>query len=125
MNLYIALHHHRHGTSPILIAAKKLGYHDDMWEGDGMEDSDHATQVVYDVAWLLSLNGRPPSGFRDLACVDFKIGGRTLHVAFAGELSWGDEPDGWGYRCIRALERLGVANALWNSAAGRKQTGKS
>jgi hypothetical protein len=107
-------------TAAILKAAKKLGYHDDMWDGDDLEDSDRATQVVRDVAWLKDGGTRLGGGFRDQAFMEFKVGKRTLYLSFAGEMSWGDEPDGWGYRYTRALERLGVASALWKSASGRK-----
>lgn len=54
-------------------------------------------------------------GFRDIATLTQKINGSDVTVFFAGEMSWGDEPDGGGYQLLRALSRLGIGDALWNA----------
>ena len=48
---------------------------------------------------------------RDLACrPDPEHPGRKVVVA--GELSWGDEPDGFGYQTLKRAFGLGIAQAL-------------
>lgn len=38
--------------------------------------------------------------------------GDTTQVVFAGELSWGDEPTGYGYQTMNAVERLNITKTL-------------
>jgi hypothetical protein len=50
-------------------------------------------------------------GFRDLAFrIDPEKPGRKVVVA--GELSWGDEPDGRGYQMLKKAFGLGIAQSL-------------
>lgn len=35
-----------------------------------------------------------------------------IHIATAGELSWGDEPEGYGYQTISRMQILGYGEAL-------------
>ena len=46
------------------------------------------------------------SGYRDCATRLFKAGRKEYHIHVAGEMSWGDEPDGAGYQTIKAALML-------------------
>ena len=37
---------------------------------------------------------------------------RKQYIVVAGELSWGDEPDGWGYQSLKRAFQLGITQAL-------------
>lgn len=53
--------------------------------------------------------------YRDCTWSGVKINGTKVSVLFAGERSWGDEPDGAGYIELRALARSGTFDALYNA----------
>ncbi len=57
-------------------------------------------------------NFREQTGARDAATHFYTIGRRKVTLIFAGEMSWGDTPDGTGYQAIRALYRLGIGKKL-------------
>jgi len=57
----------------------------EIWEGGGARDS--TTRVV-------------------------TIGKQTVRVLTCGDMSWGDEPNGWGYQTLRDADRLGILDAL-------------
>jgi hypothetical protein len=44
---------------------------------------------------------------RDAACRVIKQEGKPLRIVVAGDMSWGDEPDGYGYTTLRDAARLG------------------
>jgi hypothetical protein len=48
----------------------------------------------------------------DTALRDITLGDRDYRIVFAGEMSWGDEPDGTGYRWMRRAIRTGLTNIL-------------
>jgi hypothetical protein len=54
-------------------------------------------------------NGR---GSRDSAGRDVQCGGATCRVIFAGEPSWGDEPDGHGYRLLKRATLSGLSDLV-------------
>jgi hypothetical protein len=49
---------------------------------------------------------------RDSTSRDVKLGGKTYRVLTAGDMSWGDEPSGFGYETIRDASRLGILDLL-------------
>lgn len=51
-----------------------------------------------------------PSNSRDSVCRDLPNTDRL--VIFAGEPSWGDEPDGHGYTLLKAMTRLSLSTLL-------------
>lgn len=53
--------------------------------------------------------------YRDVASVTQKINGKKVTILFAGDMSWGDEPQGTGYAVMKALYNLGVGDMLWKS----------
>ena len=54
-------------------------------------------------------NGR---GSRDSAGREVQCGGETCRVIFAGEPSWGDEPDGHGYHLLKRAMLSGLSDLL-------------
>jgi hypothetical protein len=51
-------------------------------------------------------------GARDMGDLHVTIGGRKVIILYAGEMSWGDTPEGEGYQTLQALWRLGIADKL-------------
>lgn len=51
-------------------------------------------------------------GGRDTSYRSYTILGRTFYAVFAGEMSWGDEPDGEGYQLLKNLDRVGVLSLI-------------
>ncbi len=51
-------------------------------------------------------------GSRDSAGRDVQCGGETCRVIFAGEPSWGDEPDGHGYRLLKRAALSGLSDLV-------------
>ena len=98
--------------------SEKLGL--ETTEFDGMSDDEILQYVAEDMElakdWALG------GGCRDLAEGTFHVGGKAITIQFAGEMSWGDEPDGAGYTGLRALYRLGILGALLEDL---KKPGKS
>lgn len=38
--------------------------------------------------------------------------GKDVRILFAGDMSWGDEPGGWGYECLRDVHKYGIESLL-------------
>lgn len=51
----------------------------------------------------------------DLAYDHLVVNGCHVDVYFAGEMSWGDEPEGGGYQLIKLMLRTGVASAFFKA----------
>ena len=49
---------------------------------------------------------------RDSTSRVIAFGKKKLRVLTAGEMSWGDEPSGWGYQTLRDADRLGLLDVL-------------
>ena len=49
---------------------------------------------------------------RDATSRIITVGGKTVRVLTAGDMSWGDEPDGFGYQTLKHAEQLGILKAL-------------
>ena len=47
-------------------------------------------------------------GYRDQTSLGLAVNGKRFHILFAGEMSWGDSPDGDGYKMLEALNYLGI-----------------
>ena len=47
---------------------------------------------------------------RDSSTRIYNILGRKFQSVFAGEMSWGDEPEGGGYEVLKNLDKIGI---LW------------
>ena len=56
------------------------------------------------------LDQGPPygTGYRDSASRTVKLGGKTWDIIQAGEMSWGDEPQGTGFQELKLAFRWGV-----------------
>ena len=50
-------------------------------------------------------------GYRDV-CIVIDPDDMKQHIMFAGDMSWGDEPEGGGYRELNRIYWLGVAKIL-------------
>lgn len=66
------------------------------------------SKVLNDVLSLW--NGKV--SFRDTNSRTFKQGGKVGKVLVAGDMSWGDSPDGEGYRILREAELLGILDPI-------------
>lgn len=49
---------------------------------------------------------------RDLCSLSLKVKGTKVLIFYAGEMSWGDHPEGSGYKSLYALTVLGIADRL-------------
>jgi hypothetical protein len=65
----------------------------------------------------LTKNFKKPNDFaaHDLTWYHAHINGQEVYFLFAGEISWGDEPDGAGYTMLRALSRLGIEHLMYQA----------
>ena len=55
--------------------------------------------------------------YRDVAAFPLPTAsGRNIWIAFTGDMSWGDSPDGTGYRAIEAAFCLGIGAMMYNLA---------
>jgi len=52
---------------------------------------------------------------RDVSSRTYTFGGIEYTSIFAGEASWGDEPDGYGYETLRSLDRVGLLYVIENN----------
>lgn len=68
-----------------------------------------ATEVVKEFQAFWEDGG----GTRDAVCRLFREkDGTFTRVVFAGEMSWGDEPSGYGYQIMNKVERLNITRTL-------------
>lgn len=51
-------------------------------------------------------------GGRDTSYRSYTILGRKFYSVFAGEMSWGDEPNGDGFQLLKNLDRVGVLSKI-------------
>lgn len=51
--------------------------------------------------------------YRDGTFAEMTVNGVKVRTLFAGEMSWGDEPDGSGYQVLKALGELGIESKLY------------
>jgi hypothetical protein len=51
-------------------------------------------------------------GARDIGGGEVTIGGKKVVIMYAGEMSWGETPEGLGYQTIGALWRLGIGDKI-------------
>lgn len=60
------------------------------------------------------LDNDPPygTGYRDSASRTVRLGGKCWDIVSAGELSWGDEPQGGGFQELKEAYRWGVVRML-------------
>lgn len=60
------------------------------------------------------LDNDPPygTGYRDSVSRTVRLGGKTWDIISAGELSWGDEPQGKGFQELKLAFRWGVVRML-------------
>lgn len=81
------------------------GYHD---------DEDEIKYLVESFADLISdareFVREPHLSERDSSTRIYNILGRKFQSVFAGEMSWGDEPEGGGYAVLKNLDKIGI---LW------------
>ena len=91
-------------------------YCQDLADNRGLDlDGDGDRQDVLDQVQDLADDARGfshESGARDLSSICRHVNGKAVTIMFAGELSYGDEPDGGGYTVLKALQYLGIADAF-------------
>lgn len=73
------------------------------------EDSFENLSVPEFTADILSGLGK---GYRDSAVRLVTIGGKLYDIVSAGEMTWGDEPEGEGYTELKQAYRWGIVNML-------------
>lgn len=56
--------------------------------------------------------------YRDLNSRQAKIGKKQIEILFAGDMSYGDEPEGTAYNLLKTLVELGVSDA-WERALSK------
>lgn len=85
------------------------------------EDSESIDRILEgiknDVAQL-ETDGLEIPLFRDVNMRYAKIGKKRIEIVFAGELSWGDEPDGLGYKYLKRIVTLGISDK-WEAALAK------
>ena len=96
------------------LLVKALGIDGSLYENDfGEEDVERLwDSVVEDLELVEGFD----EGFsaRDCGSWNGTIGGKQVEILYAGDMSWGDSPDGLGYKTIGALWRLGIGDKLYD-----------
>ena len=83
---------------------------------DGEFDMEDArTAINADIAELKTIKQLGDLMARDLGYHAFTVNGVAVTLAFAGEMTWGDEPEGYGYETLGRLCDLGFATELYNA----------
>jgi len=83
------------------------GYHDDEDEIGYLVNS--FVVLIPDAREFIK---EPHVSERDSSTRIYNILGRKFQSVFAGEMSWGDEPEGGGYEKLKNLDKIGV---LWKA----------
>lgn len=86
----------------------ELNYSHDV---ESMSDAEYI-ETIKDLVESVKLGDE---GGRDLSTRWALIGGRKIEILFAGDMSWGDEPDGHGYNILKTYDQLGISHA-WERA---------
>ena len=81
------------------------GFHDDVDEIQYLID-EHLDLIDTGREFIEDLNINE----RDTSSSTYSILGRNYVSVFAGEMTWGDEPEGGGYEILKNLDKL---NLLW------------
>jgi hypothetical protein len=103
------------GLDKLGIDRKYLG------ENACLDDDESVVEFVKSAVEALSSFKTTDLGYRDTCVRRDKLNGRDVIVAFAGGMSWGDEPDGGGYTAFKALDTLGLIGPLEDMALGKQR----
>lgn len=104
-------------TENMLNAYAKAGVSVDDISAQGLDDEEATLESIQSKIEEIeeSLKQGIDWGSRDTATAEMKVNGCQVSVHFAGGMTWGDEPDGAGYKLLQDLCYLGFENALYNS----------
>ena len=110
----------KHGGKPdsvkeIIAGLNKIGLDtESLLESACCEDEEALVNMVRESVSTVKERATDPSRIdgRDVASRRQKINGVEVSIIFAGEMSWGDDPDGWGYVSLKALDTIGVLEDL-------------
>ena len=89
----------------IAYAIEEMGYHDDVEEIDSLINT--FKDYIPEAREFIE---EPHICERDSSTRVIKLLGREIQIVFAGEMSWGEEPEGYGYEKLKSLDKLGI---LW------------
>jgi hypothetical protein len=83
-------------------------------------DFSHNVDEMSDVEFVETVKGLVESvdlnvDGRDLMSRYAKVRGREIEILSAGDMSWGDEPDGYAYNLLKTYVQLGISDA-WENA---------
>ncbi len=93
------------------------GYHDDENELKYLVEA--YSDLIPDAREFIN---EPHISERDSSTRIYNILGRKMQCVFAGEMSWGDEPEGGGYERLKNLDKI---NLLWEIESMTIPTSKS
>ena len=86
---------------------EEMGYHDDEEELKSLIEA--YTDLIPDAREFIN---EPNVSERDSSTRIYNILGRKYQSVFAGEMTWGDEPEGGGYEVLKNLDKIGI---LWKA----------
>lgn len=107
-------------------ALEKFGVDMDSLNGGGDEPENTLASLRESIAIAREFTDFKPGqyGHRDGTESVVCVNGVKVSIMTAGEMSWGDEPEGAGYECLRALVRTGLEMALYKSIPWDARRGK-
>lgn len=84
-------------------------------ERDGIHDDEDEIKNLIEaysnlIPYAREFIKEPHISERDSSTRIYNILGRKFQSVFAGEMSWGDEPEGGGYEALKNLDKIGI---LW------------
>lgn len=96
--------------SPLLASdmEERCSYDEESYE----ELEDLITEVIEVIPEARQFIEHTNFGGRDCSSRVYTILGRQFHSIFAGEMSWGDEPEGEGYAQLKNLDRVGLLSKI-------------
>lgn len=82
-----------------------------------MELNDDEPETLEEIGQLYDnvMENEQVSHCRDMAATEIKVNGERVNVFFAGDMSWGDEPEGAGYEQLEAMRKIGLLAAFEQS----------
>ncbi len=96
--------------SPLLVddMSNRITYDEESYE----ELEDLINEVIEIIPEARQFIEHTNFGGRDCSSRIYTILGRQFHSIFAGEMSWGDEPEGEGYAQLKNLDKVGLLSKI-------------
>ena len=99
--------------SPLAASEMNNLCYGDGTDPDDLEElDDYFTSILNLIPYSHKFIEEMDFGDRDTSWRVYKILGRKFYSVFAGEMSYGDEPEGGGYETLKGLDMVGLLSKI-------------